>query len=152
MINSRLSFFFKIIEHRFTKFALVGASGVPVNMFVLYLGKEYLFGHVSNHFHGLDLRLNLALVFAIFCSIVNNFVWNHHWTWSDRKHIHERYRLLRQFGRYAVASWLGVAIQLALTNILTRMGLYYLVANLLAIGVASVVNFLLSDKWAFRTR
>lgn len=154
MINSHSSLFLKLVAHRFAKFALVGVSGVPVNVFVLYLGKEYLFSYVSGYVFGFDLRLNLALVFAIFCSIANNFVWNRHCTWGDRKHARRRqgYRLLRQFGRYVVASWLGVAIQLTLTNILTQSGLYYLIANLLAIGVASIANFLLSDRWAFSTK
>jgi len=152
MINSHLSLLSKATNHRFTKFTLVGVSGIPINMVMLYIGKEYLFRHVSHNFHGFDLGLNLALIFAIFCSIVNNFSWNHHWTWNDRKNIHGDSKLLLRFSRYAVASWLGVAIQLILTNLLTGLGLFYLISNLAAIGVASIANFMLSDKWAFRTR
>ena len=151
-MNSRPSFFSKVVNHRFIKFAVVGASGIPVNLVMLYVGREYLFARVSHQFHGFDLRLNLALVFSILCSIVNNFAWNHQWTWGDRKRADKWGGLQSRFGRYLVASWVGVAIQLALTNLLTRSGLYYLVANLVAIGVASFVNFMLSDKWAFRSR
>jgi len=151
-MSSRSLLVSRVASHRFFKFSLVGVSGISVNMAMLYVGKEYLFSRVSHDFHGFDLSLNLALIFAISCSIVNNYTWNHHWTWHDRKIARHAGGGLASFGRYVVASWLGVAIQLALTNLLARLGAYYLFANLIAIGIVCIANFMLSDKWAFRIK
>jgi dolichol-phosphate mannosyltransferase len=57
--------------------------------------------------------------------------------------------LLRQFGLYAVASWLGIALQYGLTLWLSNY-LHYLLANVIAIVLASVSNFLANDRWTFQ--
>jgi dolichol-phosphate mannosyltransferase len=54
-----------------------------------------------------------------------------------------------QFGRYATASWLGIGLQYGLTLWLSH-SLHYLLANVIAIVVASVSNFLANDRWTFR--
>jgi dolichol-phosphate mannosyltransferase len=56
-----------------------------------------------------------------------------------------------QFAQYALASWLGIALQYGLTLWLSDM-MHYMQANLLAIALASVSNFLANDRWTFRRR
>jgi dolichol-phosphate mannosyltransferase len=56
-----------------------------------------------------------------------------------------------QLGRYALASWLGIALQYGLTLWLAH-ALHYLLANVIAILVASVSNFIANDRWTFRHR
>ena len=58
-----------LFKKRFIKFGTVGASGVVVNLGVLYLGQEFLFTAIQSH----DMRLNVSLGLAIFCATVNNF-------------------------------------------------------------------------------
>lgn len=127
------------------KFGAVGASGVVVNLGVLYICREFLFIAIQSP----SLRLNLALAVAIFFATVNNFIWNRSWTWSDRKH-HPDKHLLLHFGQYALACWVGIALQVILTNLFV-VYLYYLVANALAIVFASVFNFLVNNFWTFRS-
>jgi putative flippase GtrA len=135
--------FRRVIGWRFFKFGLVGASGIPVNLFVLYLGQNWIFSHVGPDV----LRLNASLALAIFCATVNNFVWNRKWTWRDRKK-HVRTHRVVQFGQYALASWVGILVQFVFTNLLvTRF--HYLVANAIAIVIASVFNYLANDFWTF---
>jgi len=43
-------------------------------------------------------------------------------------------------------------LQYALTLGLMHLGLHYLLANLIAIGIASVSNFITNDLWTFRNR
>ncbi len=128
---------------RFIKFGIVGASGVVVNLAVLYIGQEMLFNEVAQQ----TLRLNLSLALAIFVATMSNFFWNRRWTWHDRKE-HRTVPIIFQFGQYAVACWVGIAVQFGLTN-LFALFLHYLLANLFAVVIASVFNFVANDFWTF---
>jgi putative flippase GtrA len=145
--NPRFGRLGKILNSRFMKFGAVGASGTLVNLAMLYVGQEYLFMAVES-FH---TRLTLSLGFAICSATINNFAWNRTWTWADRKQRQLDRRLLVQFGQYALACWLGIASQVLLTKLLT-IHFYYLIANLIAIVLASVINFVVNDLWTFDRR
>ena len=132
-----------ISQVRFFKFGAVGFSETLVNLAVLYVGREFLFARVSAG----GIRLNLSLVLAIFCATLNNFCWNRNWTWGDRKGRLDR-SILRQFGKYALACWLGIVLQALFTNLFAGH-VHYLIANVLAIGLAGVFNFLVNDWWTF---
>ena len=136
---------------RYLKFGLVGASGTVVNMAILYLSQEYLFSAIEAD----RKRLYASLALAIAVATVNNFTWNRLWTWADRQlaptETPARSSLGWQFGRYALASWLGIGLQYGLTLWLAH-SMHYLLANVTAIVVASVSNFLANDRWTFRRR
>ena len=133
-----------IFKRRFMKFGTVGASGVVVNLAVLYVCQEFLFGAIQSA----SMRLNVSLAAAIFCATVNNFYWNRAWTWRDRQH-HPDKHLLLHFGQYALAVWVGIVLQVILTKLLV-LHLHYLIANASAIVLASVFNFLVNNFWTFR--
>lgn len=141
---------------RFIRFGLVGASGTVVNLVVLYLAHEYVFKVIEPA----DSRPYFSLALAIAVATANNFTWNRLWTWSDRQHataVDDGERLSKrslaaQLSQYAAASWFGILLQYALTLWLNRMGLHYLQANLIAIAVASISNFVANDRWTFRHR
>ncbi|MDD5029630.1 MAG: GtrA family protein [Rhodoferax sp.] len=142
---------------RYIKFGLVGASGTVVNMAVLYVAQEYLLAAIADP----RQRLYGSLALAIALATVNNFTWNRLWTWADRVQLaHQRHLALQrtpwtllagQFWRYAAASWLGIALQYGLTLWLAHT-LHYLVANVIAIVIASVSNYLANDFWTFGQR
>jgi putative flippase GtrA len=137
---------------RYLKFGIVGASGTVVNLSVLYLGQEFLFRAIGPD----RSRLYVSLGFAIAVATVNNFAWNRRWTWGDRTRAAaataSRSRdILRQFTRYTLASWLGIALQYGLT-LWMSLAIDYRLANVLAIVIASVVNFLAHHHWSFRHR
>ncbi|TNC96796.1 MAG: GtrA family protein [Gallionellaceae bacterium] len=133
----------RIFSKRFLKFGTVGASGTVVNIGVLYLAQEFLFNTVQT----IEIRLNLSLALAIFLATLNNFFWNRLWTWADRKQYHHL-SLPAQFGQYSLACSLSIILQIVFTNLLAPH-FYYQIANLIAIGVTSVLNFLLNDIWTF---
>jgi len=139
--------FSDLIRYRFIRFGTVGASGVLVNLVVLYLAKEFLFSAIPWP----KVSLNLSLAFAIFCSTFSNFTWNRLWTWKDRKTHGSGKPLPVQFGQYALACWVGIVLQFMFTNILALF-LYYLAANLIAIVIASIFNYVVNDLWTFRSR
>jgi len=53
-----------------------------------------------------------------------------------------------QFAQYALACWIGIAVQFGLTN-LFALFLHYLLANLIAVVIASLFNFVANDLWTF---
>ncbi len=137
----------RLISLRFLKFGIVGVSGIVVNQGVLYVAQEHLF-HVSHDPAQLDwVGLNLALALAIFFATLNNFFWNRLWTWSDRMQARHRSWLV-QFGQYTLSCGVSIVLQVLFTNLLAPH-VYYLIANLIAIVITSVLNFLLNDIWTF---
>ena len=137
----------RIFSLRFLKFGTVGVSGIVVNQGVLYLAQEHLF-HVSHSAGSVNwVDLNLSLAMAIFFATLNNFFWNRLWTWADRKGHYDR-PIVVQFGQYTLSCGISIALQVLFTNLLAPH-IYYMVANLVAIVVTSVVNFLLNDIWTF---
>jgi putative flippase GtrA len=56
--------------------------------------------------------------------------------------------ILLQFSQYTIACWLGIALQFMLTHAFASY-LHYLLANVLAIIIASIANFVLNDHWTF---
>ena len=144
-----------IERYRFFKFGIVGASGTVVNLTVLYVGHEYVFNALEANYN----KPYLSLVLAISLATLNNFTWNRLWTWSDRVRTLEAeeaqpvslHMLGKEFGQYATASAFGMALQYVLTMLLSDHT-DYRIANLIAIAVVSVVNFLANDKWTFKRR
>jgi dolichol-phosphate mannosyltransferase len=133
----------RIFSKRFLKFGTVGASGTVVNIGVLYFAQEHIFHAVQQT----EIKLNLSLALAIFLATLNNFFWNRLWTWKDRVQNQHR-SWLAQFGQYTLACWLSIALQVLFTNLLAPH-VYYQYANLIAIGLTSVLNFVLNDIWTF---
>ena len=133
---------------RYFKFGVVGASGTVVNMLVLYLCHNYLFD-------GLEADLGkpyLSLAVAIAVATLNNFSWNRFWTWADRQADASEQAapgFSQQLLKYALASWLGIGLQYVLTLWWSHF-MHYMLANVLAILVASVSNFLANDRWTFK--
>jgi dolichol-phosphate mannosyltransferase len=145
-------------KFRYIKFGIVGASGTVVNLLVLHLGHEYLFTAIEP----VGSKPYASLALAITIATLNNFTWNRLWTWSDRvkdqalaEHTDPRHpapaQLGREFGKYAAASGFGSALQYGLTLLLSG-SMDYRLANVIAIVVASVINFLANDKWTFKRR
>jgi len=48
-----------------------------------------------------------------------------------------------QFMQYCAACWLAIALQFFFTNIFTQY-MHYLLANVLAIGITAVMNYLIN--------
>lgn len=145
-------------QFRYIKFGIVGASGTVVNLVMLHLGHEYIFYAIESAYKKPYFSLALAIALAT----VNNFTWNRLWTWSDRVKARQnsspdasstadRASLLKEFGQYATASGFGSALQYGLTLLLSG-SMDYRLANVVAIVIASVSNFLANDKWTFKRR
>jgi len=135
-----------LMRWRFVKFGMVGASGTVINIAVLYMSQEFFLKPIED-FH---TRLNYAIALAISVATINNFYWNRRLTWRDRPAA-EHHTALFLFAKYVMAAALAIAVQTLLTKYLA-LYLHYIVANLVAIVLASVCSFLANDRMTFRRR
>ena len=131
---------------RFIKFGAVGASGTVINVAVLYASQEFLLRGIAD-FH---TRLNFSIAIAITLATISNFYWNRRLTWRDRRQdMH--HSVLFLFSKYVMAAGLAILVQSLLTKWLA-LSMHYLIANLMAIGLASLFSFFANDRMTFRRR
>jgi putative flippase GtrA len=124
------------VFHRFAKFSAVGAGGVIVQTVTL---------GVLLHVGGMHYLMATAL--AVEASVLNNFVWHRRWTWADRQQSRAAQTLLRFNATNGAMSLIG---NLALMFILVSVfNVNPYVSNLITIGICSLVNFALADRFVF---
>jgi putative flippase GtrA len=136
----------KLFNHRFIKFATVGASGTVVNLIILHINQEILLRDIDPY----ETRLKLSLAGAIFLATMNNYLWNRIWTWNDRKRK-GRYGFFIQMGQYFLACGLAISLQYLFTIIFSRI-IHYLIANLISIILAAIFVYIINDIWTFAIR
>jgi dolichol-phosphate mannosyltransferase len=127
---------------RFWKFALVGASGVLVNMLTLIVLAEYFHAHKV-----------IAWMFAVGVSILSNFLLNNAFTWRDIRHSSRIHFLLRGALAYPVAIiaiGANFAVYYPLLKYVSEAFPYYVIFNFLGILAGTSVNFILSSRLIFR--
>lgn len=111
------------------KFAIVGITGIFVNMAILYFLVE------NNLFY------LLASPIAIECAILSNFTLNEVWTFKD--HAGNISRKLASFHAVSIG---GMVINILILMLLTSVGVYYLLANLVGIFIGYVWNFMVNRR------
>ena len=129
---------------RFIKFGAVGASGTVINIAVLYACQEFLLLQIAD-FHA---RLNYSIGIAITLATISNFYFNRRLTWRDRQYEASP-GVMVLFFKYVMAAGVSIAIQSLMTKSLS-LYLHYILANLVAIGLSSIFNFVANDRLTFR--
>jgi dolichol-phosphate mannosyltransferase len=128
---------------RFIRFALVGLSGVLVDMLALFLLSDP---------RSLGLGLTRSKVIAAELAIVNNFLWNDVWTFRDLVGAERGARFkLRRFAKFNAICGAGLLLNLALLNLqfnLLHMNRY--LANSIGIVVVTVWNYWFNLKLSWR--
>jgi dolichol-phosphate mannosyltransferase len=121
------------------RFYTVGASGLLIN----YLVSVVLFNSsIAN------MGYIQATVGGIIVSNVSNFLLNKAWTFEDRDF--DLRKTLRQYGIFAAITAGGAGVQLGVLHLLLQQsGFSYEVSLLIAVGIASISNFLLNKKLTF---
>lgn len=122
------------------KFNTVGLLGIGVQLLVLTAVKT-----------GLGMNYLAATAIAVETAVVHNFIWHERWTWLDQTRGKAQGlagRLLRFHLANGSISILG---NLALMWLfVSQFHLHYFLANAIAIGTCSIVNFVASDRFVFR--
>ncbi len=124
---------------RFVKFCLVGASGVLVNMGLLWLLTE---------FAGLFYLLSAAI--SIESSIISNFTLNDYFTFPDRRLKGGR-NFLKRLVKFNMVSLVGLGLNMTVLWLLTSvLGVYYLLSNLCGIAAAILWNYVVNFWWTWK--
>ena len=115
---------------RWLKFNAVGLLGVGVQLGVLSL-------LVKAH-----VQYLAATALAVEVAVLHNYFWHVRWTWAGRRGNLWRFHLAN--GLLSIAS--NVVLMRWFTG---GLGWPVVPANLAAIALTSVVNFLVGDRWVF---
>jgi len=88
-----------------------------------------------------------ATIVAVELAVVHNFIWHERVTWCDRT----AFSSFERFARFNIATGMtSIAGNIVLTAICVGVvGLPPIVANAIAVGTMSVVNFFVADRWVF---
>jgi putative flippase GtrA len=124
------------------RFQAVGILGIGVQLAALYAFRQWL-----------SLPLPVATALAVETAVLHNFLWHVNWTWKDRvpEHGRLRYALQRLWQFNLSTGIFSILANVVITSWLQRyLGGRYLIANLIAIGVAFAGNFLVSHFLVFR--
>ena len=93
---------------------------------------------------GFELNYLLATAVAVEVAVLHNFLWHERFTWRDRRAWGAPGRLVKFNLTTGTFSILGNLVLMKL--LVGKVHFEYLPANLIAIAVCSMVNFLLSDQ------
>jgi putative flippase GtrA len=119
---------------RLAWYLVVGASGIGVNMAVLTAARALF-----------PRWLTATYLVAVECAIVWNYMGNARFTFRQPL-------TWRGLGQYNLVSAAGAILQTALYRYLLTLRWYYLLADLVAIPVATGFGFVFSWLWVFRQR
>ena len=129
---------------RWMKFNLVGGIGIGVQLIVLTIFKGEL------HFNYL-----WATALAVEAAVIHNFLWHERFTWVDRTKANRASRMdtfLRFLKFNFTTGAFSILGNLALMKLFVDVAHRpYLAANGMAIAVCSIANFLVSDRFVFRS-
>ena len=129
-----------IARLRFARFSVTGLAGAVLQLvlFDLLLKCVHLPGPV-------------AMALAVEITVLHNFVWHERFTWSDRRVIDVRRRMLRLWRFHVTNGLVSLGGNTLLAHCLVEVwSLPALPSAVTAIVVCAPVNFLLSDRWVYR--
>lgn len=125
----------KPLALRGLKFYSVGALGIVVQLAILALLQSvwkwpYL----------------VSTVIAVEIAVIHNFLWHEFWTWRDRRGGWPAFvRFNLTTGAASILS--NVVLMRVFVG---TLGMHWLPANLIAVGLTAVANFLVSEYFVFR--
>jgi dolichol-phosphate mannosyltransferase len=143
LINPLVLNRFWVFVRRLIRFALVGFSGVFVD-----LGGFY-FLHTL-----LGINLTLSSILSTEVAIINNFLWNDIWTFGD---VSEKKQLgtqrLQRFLKFNLICFLGLIGNVSIVNFsVYKFGLNEYIAKLVAIICVTFWNFGINLRWNWQVK
>jgi putative flippase GtrA len=125
---------------RWVKFNLVGGVGIAVQLGALAFFRSVL-----------HLDYLMATALAVETAVIQNFLWHERFTWRDRPAARPLQSLVRFMKFNATNGGVSLAGNLLIMSALVgQLRWNYVIANLLAVTVCSLANFLLSDRLVFQ--
>jgi putative flippase GtrA len=132
-----------VLARRYVNFGIVGASGIGVDMAALFVLADP---------HMLHLNLSLGKALAAEIAILSNFIWNELWTFRDFAIADLTWRgRATRLGKFNLICLAGILLSVFLLNLQTRLfSVNMYVGNLIAIGIVSIWNFGMNQKFGWK--
>jgi dolichol-phosphate mannosyltransferase len=131
-----------VLLKRYARFCVVGATGVAVDMGLIYLLADPSM---------LGWNLTLSKVVAAEIAIFNNFIWNDVWTFRGLARSGTiRAERLARLGKFNLICVAGIGLSVLLLNVQVywlRINVY--LANFISIVSVSVWNFLVNFRFGW---
>ena len=125
---------------RWIKFNMVGLMGMGVQLTVLPLLKS-----------GFGFDYLLATVLAVETAVLHNFAWHEKFTWRDRASMHYSEVVKRLLRFNLTTGMVSIVGNVVIMRFLVGQEHFpYMMANIVAIGCCSILNFLCSEVLVFR--
>jgi len=122
---------------RWLRFNLVGIAGFVLQMLTLAVMARWT-------------TPAIAVVVAVLVAVSHNFLWHEQVTWPG---LPRDGRLRRWFSFHLTNGAVSLATNVVVTTVVMKgLGMPLLAANAVAVGIASLANFLLSDRFVFKHR
>ena len=147
-------------KRRVIKFAVVGTSGVVVNLAVVALLGPMLLAA----FAGGEAGARVAFFCGIAVSIFTNFLMNDRWTWRDR-HKGKGLAWFQRLGEFYLAASVAATVQFFIASSLRAVLVFesgvlfvpaaqlsLLTPMVVAILIATPLNYVVNHFWTFRDR
>lgn len=120
----------------FLKFAFVGLIGTLINIAILYLLTEKI---------GVYYMFSAIISFIVAMS--SNFFLNKIWTFEEKI----GFKIGGKYIKFALVSVTALLVNLFFLYVFTEVwDIYYIFSQVLAIGVALIINFIGNKIWTFR--
>ena len=120
---------------RFIKFSVVGLSGTLVNMAIYALAVNS------------GLYYLIAAIISFLFAVTNNFYWNFRWTFKGQAAFRSR---RNKYSRFLAVSVLNLGINLLLLRLFVEtLAMDKTLAQLVSIGLVSILNFLMNSRFTF---
>lgn len=124
------------VAREFFKFAVVGLGGTVVNIGILYSLTEYF-----------NVYYILSALIAFCIALTFNFICNTLWTFGDNM----RTDIARKYSSFFLVSVCALLVNIVFLYIFTEfLRIYYIVSQVIAIGIALMINFIGNKIWTFR--
>ena len=118
------------------RFAGVGASGYAVNLLVF-----------AFCVHVLAINYQVASPIAYLIATTNNFWWNRHWTFGNKRDAHPAQQAWRFYAVSLVSFGFNYVV---LVSLVRATGMEKVLAQAIANAAATPINFLGQKLWSFR--
>jgi len=125
----------KKVIREFFKFAFVGGIGTIINVLLLYILTEKA---------GVYYLLSAIVSFLI--AMTSNFILNKVWTFKENIRLNAK----KKYFQFALVSIIALIVNLFFLYLFTEIfEIYYLISQVLAIGIALIINFFGNKIWTF---
>lgn len=132
---------------RIGKFLTVGFIGGIINISILFLLTEKVFGGSDVNIAGILPSYIFSSMVGIESAILSNFVLNEHWTFKDRRDKNDIISVLKRGVKFNMCRLTGVGMNVIILIFLTEfLKIYYILSSMIAILIVMIWNYTTSVK------